>query len=483
MAVRAHALPSLLLLVLLLAPLGSAGSVEDPELTDPEGDADDGIPNTSYTGIDVIKSWVNSENATHVFVMVQTVGNIEEGTQQTFSFSLKMTFGDTVSIIPVDIDGSTPSTGSIAGNVLEVAFEKAGFGNIRPGELLTNLTINSSGTTGAGSVSSASDQAPDASAAPARPYMVGSQAIAGVDYDGDGLDDRDEIRNGTDPARSDPDLDGLSDSEELALGTDPNNSDSDDDGLSDGEEVTRGTLPLVADTDGDGLSDGDEVSVHGTNPLLTDSDNDGISDPDELALGTNPNRADTDNDGIDDKVEVEHDRLNPRDASDGLGDPDGDGVSTADEMAAGTDPFVSDLDDSGSLSEEGPGGIALWIWIVIAAIVLLLLVLLFILLARRRREPKEEEIPEEIVEVEEVSELDDDDDAPFVLSDDYLRDGLTEEEVDAARARFMERERRFWDNSAPSRSREHDDEDLPAPWSDKDDEKPRRLWKKKDDDA
>ncbi len=480
MVVRARGLPSLLLLLLLLAPLASAGSVDDPELTDPSGDADDGIPNTDYTGIDIIKVWVSSENATHVFVMVQTVGNIQEGNQQQFSFQLFLTHNSTEQRIPVELAGSTPSVGSIAGNILEVPFSKADFAGIRPGDVLDSLSVISTGTTGASSISSAGDRAPDEDAAPARNYTVGSQAIAGVDYDGDGLDDRDELRNGTNPAKADTDGDGLSDSDELNRGTDPNNADTDGDGLSDGAEVALGTDPLLADSDNDGLSDGDEVNVHGTDPLKADTDEDGISDADELTFQTDPTKADTDGDGIDDKTELENDRLNPRDASDGLADPDGDGVSTADELAAGTDPFTSDLDD-GKLTDAGPGGIALWIWIALAVIVLLLLVLLFVLLARRRREPKEDAVPEDIVEVEEYSELDDDD-APFVLSEDYLREGLSDEEVDAARARFMDREKRFWDNSNPDRSREHDDEDLPAPWGDHaEGSAPRRLWKKRDE--
>mgnify|MGYP001818242755 FL=1 len=57
----------------------------------------------------------------------------------------------------------------------------------------------------------------------------------------------------------DSDGDWLDDREELRHGTDPNDRDSDDDGLRDGTEVRRSnTDPLDADTDDDGVDDGTE---------------------------------------------------------------------------------------------------------------------------------------------------------------------------------------------------------------------------------
>ena len=95
------------------------------------------------------------------------------------------------------------------------------------------------------------------------------------DQDGDGLPDDYESLVGLDPtdpidAFEDLDKDGLSALEEFAAGTDPNVADSDGDGIEDGEELTEGTDgfvsdPLVYDTDGDGLSDGVEVIV-GSDP-------------------------------------------------------------------------------------------------------------------------------------------------------------------------------------------------------------------------
>ena len=76
----------------------------------------------------------------------------------------------------------------------------------------------------------------------------------------------------------DPDQDGLSSCHERKVSlTSPRNDDSDEDGIEDGDEVDDGTLPNDADSDNDGLSDGDE-DVAETNPHDSDSDDDGVSD-------------------------------------------------------------------------------------------------------------------------------------------------------------------------------------------------------------
>lgn len=64
--------------------------------------------------------------------------------------------------------------------------------------------------------------------------------------------------------------------------------DSDEDGLFDKEEREQGTDPKKADSDGDGLKDGDEVKLFQTDPLLADSDNGGMTDKRELELGLDP---------------------------------------------------------------------------------------------------------------------------------------------------------------------------------------------------
>lgn len=104
------------------------------------------------------------------------------------------------------------------------------------------------------------------------------------DTDKDGISDYDEVYIcGTDPKKNDTGNTGVLDSFK----------DDDNDGLNNLDEINNGTSPKLADTDNDGLSDYDEVYGSGkykykSEPLKVDSDNDGISDYGEIQLGLNP---------------------------------------------------------------------------------------------------------------------------------------------------------------------------------------------------
>ncbi len=126
----------------------------------------------------------------------------------------------------------------------------------------------------------------------------------------------------------DTDGDGLLDVDEVSVhGTDPQNADTDGDGLDDGDEVmTTMTDALDDDTDDDGLFDGTE-----------DADADGVVDAGE----TDANNVDTDDDGVQDGTES------------GLDAPEGDdtdaGVFVADaDPASMTDPLDPDTDGGGT---------------------------------------------------------------------------------------------------------------------------------------
>ncbi|GHF45690.1 hypothetical protein HNQ07_002296 [Deinococcus metalli] len=132
-------------------------------------------------------------------------------------------------------------------------------------------------------------------------------SAAGVDTDGDGISDADEVAGydvtvkeagvekktyhvTSDPAKKDTDGDGLTDGQERALFTDPGKADTDDDGLSDPQEInTLASDPNDRDTDGDAqgnpaLFDGQEVNTYGTSPTLRDSDGDKYSDYEEIIV-------------------------------------------------------------------------------------------------------------------------------------------------------------------------------------------------------
>ncbi|NMA91138.1 MAG: VWA domain-containing protein, partial [Amphibacillus sp.] len=132
-----------------------------------------------------------------------------------------------------------------------------------------------------------------------------------LDSDGDELTDTMEYLIGTDPFNPDTDGDGLTDYEEIYLTfTDPLIYDTNGSGISDGEEdfdgdglnniqeLLYGTDPYNDDTDEDGLTDYDEIFVYYTDPLSTDTDADGLSDILEIEYDMDPNNPDTLNDGI-----------------------------------------------------------------------------------------------------------------------------------------------------------------------------------------
>jgi hypothetical protein len=162
--------------------------------------------------------------------------------------------------------------------------------------------------------------------------------INGTDTDGDTLQDGPEVQEyKTSPTKADTDGDGLQDGEEIRVGTNPRNSDTDGDGLSDGEEAELGTNATKVDTDGDGLTDYEEVREYDTDPTVVDTDGDGIPDDEEILKGTTPNEegADSDGDGIDDSRESE------LGTNASKADTDGDLLSDGTELSLGTDPTDS----------------------------------------------------------------------------------------------------------------------------------------------
>lgn len=98
------------------------------------------------------------------------------------------------------------------------------------------------------------------------------------DTDADGIDDGAEYQYWSNRAKNESN-DNLAPNGDVDHDGTPNilDQDSDNDGLTDGEELKLGTDPAKSDTDGDGIDDGTELPT-GTDPLNPDTDGDGILD-------------------------------------------------------------------------------------------------------------------------------------------------------------------------------------------------------------
>jgi len=81
--------------------------------------------------------------------------------------------------------------------------------------------------------------------------------------------------------------------------------DLDADGVNNRTEYLEHSNPQVADTDADGLTDFQEIVTYSTNPAHGDSDRDGLGDQAEVVTHhSDPNDTDSDNDSFDDFIEV-----------------------------------------------------------------------------------------------------------------------------------------------------------------------------------
>jgi hypothetical protein len=113
-------------------------------------------------------------------------------------------------------------------------------------------------------------------------HLSTTHNVAKKDPDKDGLNNRKEFKNGTNPRDADTDNDGLNDGNEVKVGDDPTDADSNNDGVDDGEE-TAGTIQhfdsatntlTITKTDGSTVSgtvtDATEIKCEGgTAPTMT----------------------------------------------------------------------------------------------------------------------------------------------------------------------------------------------------------------------
>lgn len=138
--------------------------------------------------------------------------------------------------------------------------------------------------------------------------------------------------------------------------------DSDGDGLDDLEEARFGTNILARDSDGDGFNDLLEVRLvaSGFDPLdpsdadcqldldRQDTDGDELLDCEERFAGTNKSFFDSDADGTPDAIELRY-LTNPV-ADDAKSDLDFDGARNADEIRGHSDPLINDAADRSAIA-------------------------------------------------------------------------------------------------------------------------------------
>lgn len=343
----------LAILAVLLASAAQAGTESAPEVDDDPDDATGTGASTTGAAAEIVSAWVDAEDEANFNVVVRLGATPAPGSGESFVYTVHVDANGTqhTGVVTVTAGGTQASgvaSGAfLSGSRLQLTLSRARLGSPPPGGNLSGLVVESE-FEGILPVLAASDRAP--SSGVGGNYTIGTLAGPGQDYDGDTLDDRSELANGTDPARRDTDGDGLDDDVEPRNGTDPRKADTDADGIDDGNESAHGTDPRVADTDADGVLDGAEVTL-GTDPLDGDTDGDGLGDGDELAGGSDPRKADTDGDGLDDGRET------VCGTSPTTTDTDGDGTSDLDDCRkAGLPQGPTASSTTHSSGDGGPGG-------------------------------------------------------------------------------------------------------------------------------
>jgi hypothetical protein len=394
------ALPVLVALALFIpATLGQAPTCEAEDISDSPTDHTNASLDaaTGLNQIDMSTGCI-AETETALLVTIRTAATPSENAARSLTFTFFLSLDGVPYNFRYDFS-TTTATPALAGAAVSVAGPTVTLSIPRAsvGSFVSDLHIESAGTfVTSTTVTSSTDRAPNTDSVfpSTASYRVGARAPGSVDSDGDGVGDRAEIANGTNPRSIDTDFDGLLDgaSVEVAsgspeaanltaagilmlrddgtlvqfageqqFGTNASHPDTDGDGLLDGANVTAtpdseaalyfaqfglspfrpdlflgefafGAVPTTSDTDADGLNDWDEVTGARTNY--------GISAffPEHFG-STNPADADTDDDGLTDGEEqvgsatVGGSRVNFNPTNPNGKDTDSDGLSDLEELS------------------------------------------------------------------------------------------------------------------------------------------------------
>ncbi len=267
---------------------GSAGSQEDPEITDAAGDhklaggAPD--PDNVFLSADILAAWVAEETDATFTLMVQAAQEIRGGssngqTTTHYTYSVSGVVGETAFLAGARIVGNPPEVtpigdaaeASAAADILTLVVAKSTFEGVAPGTILGDLYASSSVQMQGSGPILASDRAPDADFG--RAYVFSPAAATGDvnDTDADLLNDtweQEHFGNLTYNGTDDPDADGCDNACEFAAGTDPNVADTDGDGISDGDEIAAGGDPLDPS---DGTTDTGNMTTDDSDGNTTDA--------------------------------------------------------------------------------------------------------------------------------------------------------------------------------------------------------------------
>jgi hypothetical protein len=398
-----------LVMAVLAAPAQAA-----PPSTCPAVQASDGSGDVStdaaggvvqgFGAIDLRSGCIAYEDAANVYLIVTTQSSITAGATERWQYDFQVTFKARASTATVVVtsSGSTPSgvakAVTVSGTSMTITVAKSDlqYTEADVGLPFTQIFVSSSGqrVSAAGQVITGSDRAPNAPGF-GTVYAAGQQADPSIDTDKDGVPDRDEIANGTDPVSLDSDGDGLLDGPSRTFNlTDTANitayqnagiavANQTSGTITFGGEVTFGTNATNPDTDGDGLIDGITASVPSGSARaaklaqfnLTAARNitgGVLVFPGELSFGADPLSRDTDGDGLTDWQEIVDTQLNsyqdssyfagwPGSTNPAAVDTDADGLSDLEEISGQTvdgttfdptDPNQADTDNDGLSDRE-----------------------------------------------------------------------------------------------------------------------------------
>jgi thrombospondin type 3 repeat protein len=200
-------------------------------------------------------------------------------------------------------------------------------------------------------------------ALPATALASGRQHHKARDRNHDGIPDRWEKRFHlslkVNQARKDPDHDGLNNKQEFQDKTNPRAADTDNDGLKDGAEVEMGDNPNNPDTNGDGVEDGDEIrgtvqSFDSSTGLLTILLPDGQTTKSGTVTSSTEIRCDGEHGDMHAADNGDSQSGDSQDSGESSGEGDSGGADEQDQQSCGTANLVpgavvdeAELDDSG----------------------------------------------------------------------------------------------------------------------------------------